>query len=177
MIIFNFTRTLILIAMLNFRKITLTDIPTVCLLAREIWTESYREMLSAQQIEYMLNWMYAPATIERELKEGVIWELVEEESIPIGFIAVTSQEEELKLNKLYIDPCKQGHGIGQQALQHVIDFGHKQGYKRVYLTVNKGNARAIKAYTKAGFICTDSKVFDIGGGYVMDDYIYTFDIA
>ena len=160
--------------MLSFRKVTISEIPVVTLLAREIWTVSYREMISSAQIEYMLNWMYAPATIEKEINEGVLWEFIEEGSLPIGFIAVTPDKDELKLNKLYIDPTKQGKGFGQIALQHVIDYGRNNGFKSVFLTVNKGNTKAIKAYTKAGFVCTNSKVFDIGGGYVMDDYIYTY---
>ncbi|HEX2936510.1 MAG TPA: GNAT family N-acetyltransferase [Bacteroidales bacterium] len=160
--------------MLTFRKIAVPDIMTVNKLAQDIWTVSYAEMLSPAQIEYMLNWMYAPATIETEINEGVLWEFIEEEGSPIGFIAVTPLKEELKLNKLYIHPAEQGKGIGQAALQHVFDHGKKNGFKSVYLTVNKGNTKAIKAYTKAGFVCTDSKVFDIGGGYVMDDYIYTY---
>lgn len=160
--------------MLSFRKVTIPEISDISRLAREIWTVSYREMISSAQIEYMLNWMYAPATIEKEICEGVLWEFIEDDGSSIGFIALTPLKEELKLNKLYIDPAKQGKGIGQAALQHVIDYGRNNGYKSVYLTVNKGNAKAIKAYTNAGFVCTDSKVFDIGGGYVMDDYIYTY---
>lgn len=162
--------------MLTFRKILLEDIPIVNTLARNIWTVSYREMLSPAQIEYMLNWMYAPSTIEKEINDGILWEFIEEEGAPIGFIAVTPLKEELKLNKLYIDPEKQGKGYGQTVLQHIIEYGRNSGYKSIFLTVNKGNTRAIKAYTKAGFICTDSKVFDIGGGYVMDDYIYTYTV-
>jgi RimJ/RimL family protein N-acetyltransferase len=160
--------------MLSFRKVTLSEIPVVTLLARKIWTVSYREMISSAQIEYMLKWMYAPATIEKEICEGALWEFIEDDGSPIGFIALTPLKAELKLNKLYIDPAKQGKGIGQAALQHVIDYGKNNGFQSVYLTVNKGNTKAIKAYSNAGFVCTDSKVFDIGGGYVMDDYIYTY---
>ncbi len=160
--------------MLSFRKVTISKIPVVTLLAREIWTVSYREMISSAQIEYMLNWMYAPATIEKEINDGVLWEFIENDGSPIGFIAVTPLKEELKLNKLYIDPAKQGKGFGQIALRHVIDYGRNNRYKSVFLNVNKGNTKAIRAYTNAGFVCTDSKVFNIGGGYVMDDYIYTY---
>jgi len=160
--------------MLNFVKATTSDIDTIRLLAHEIWTTSYREMLSSEQMEYMLNWMYSEDTIKSEILGNVHWEIVEEDNKPIGYIALTPEEDILKLNKLYILSTIQGKGIGQLALNHVISYGKENGFKQVYLTVNQRNFRAIKAYEKAGFIRTDYKVFDIGGGFIMDDYIYTF---
>jgi diamine N-acetyltransferase len=162
--------------MVSYRKATLTDIETLRSLAREIWTASYSKMLSAAQLEYMLNWMYSRETIEKEMKEGVLWELIEYENKPIGYIAVTPEGEELKLNKIYILRTLQGKGIGQDALRHVMEYAKTNDYKKLCLTVNQRNYNAIKAYEKAGFKRTDFKVFDIGGGFVMDDYIYTYNL-
>ena len=39
------------------------------------------------------------------------------------------------------------------------------------LAVNKRNAAAIAAYRKHGFEIVEAVVKDIGGGFVMDDYI------
>jgi len=39
------------------------------------------------------------------------------------------------------------------------------------LAVNKGNSNAIAAYRKQGFSIRDSVSVDIGGGFVMDDFI------
>lgn len=47
---------------------------------------------------------------------------------------------------------------------------------RIYLTVNKHNKRAIAAYERFGFARTEEAASDIGGGFVMDDYIYTYDL-
>jgi diamine N-acetyltransferase len=160
--------------MISFIKASKSNIENIRQLARDIWSVSYREMLSEKQREYMLNWMYSYSTIEMELEQGVIWELIEMDNISIGYIALTPEKEVLKLNKLYILPNIQGKGLGQLALSHVINYAKENSFKEVYLTVNKGNSKAIKAYKKAGFICTDSKVFDIGGGYSMDDYIYSY---
>ena len=44
----------------------------------------------------------------------------------------------------------------------------------MYLTVNKGNLRAVRAYEKFGFVRTEEQVSDIGNGFVMDDFVYEF---
>jgi diamine N-acetyltransferase len=159
--------------MLLFRTASFYDIETIRQLAQKIWHEAYAEMLSSDQITYMLNLMYSHKTIEKELHEGVIWEIIQEGETPVGFISTTLEGTTLKLNKLYIYPAHHGKGIGQQSLDHVKQVAREKGLKSFYLTVNKRNSKAIKAYEKAGMSRTDSKVFDIGGGYVMDDYIYT----
>ena len=41
----------------------------------------------------------------------------------------------------------------------------------MYLTVNKHNELAIRAYRGTGFDVIDSVETDIGEGFVMDDYI------
>lgn len=160
--------------MIQFQPASFSDIETLRNLAQKIWSQAYSKLLSPSQITYMLNWMYSVATIKKELQEGVIWEIIFDESTPIGFISLTIEDSSLKLNKLYIDPEFHGKGIGQLSIEHVKQVGRANGLKSLYLTVNKGNNKAIRAYEKAGLIRTDSKVFDIGEGYVMDDYIYTW---
>jgi len=163
--------------MLTIKKAALHHIELLRSLAREIWTTHYPGIITIDQIEYMLDLMYSTETIKKEINSGVIWEIIEKEDEPIGFISVTcTKDGTVKLNKLYIKNTYHGKGFGQRALQHVMNFAKKNNFNRVCLTVNKGNMNAIKAYEKAGFIRTDSVVNDIGGGYVMDDYIYTFTI-
>jgi RimJ/RimL family protein N-acetyltransferase len=43
--------------------------------------------------------------------------------------------------------------------------------------VNKANVRAQRAYEQFGFRRIEDAVFDIGGGYVMDDYIMARRVA
>jgi RimJ/RimL family protein N-acetyltransferase len=56
-------------------------------------------------------------------------------------------------------------------MNYIFDEARKIGKKRVYLTVNKHNNHAIDVYKKIGYSVADTAVTDIGGGYVMDDYI------
>ena len=47
----------------------------------------------------------------------------------------------------------------------------------VDLTVNKGNLRAQRFYRRRGFVRTEEVVMDIGGGFVMDDFVWELTVA
>lgn len=160
--------------MLQYKKATYSDIPLLQELAHEIWRKCYACLLSPEQISYMLDLMYSFETIEKELKEGIIWEIVELNDKAIGFIAVTIADKRAKLNKLYLKEVAQGKGFGQACLKHVFEISRSHKVGDLYLHVNKSNVTAVKAYEKAGFERIDSNIFDIGNGYFMDDYIYSY---
>jgi ribosomal protein S18 acetylase RimI-like enzyme len=151
------------------------DIPELRALAERIWRSSYAALLVPGQIDYMLAWMYAPETIAHEMAEGVVWETAWLDDRMVGFHSCTPepQAHQLKLNKLYLLPELQGQGLGQQLLEHVNQLALQCGATQVWLQVNKQNLRAIRSYERAGYAVERSAVFDIGGGFVMDDFIMT----
>lgn len=160
--------------MLVFSRATLLDIKQLQSLAREIWTTCYPGIITMEQIEYMLNLMYSAENIEKEITSGVIWEIISYENKPIGFMAFSCKNQSMNLDKLYLKDIHHGKGLGQESLRYVKHLAKENEFSHVSLTVNKNNLKAIKAYEKAGFIRTDEVVKDIGNGYVMDDYIYTY---
>lgn len=158
--------------MLTFHTAAEEDIPTLRALAGRIWRESYAKMISPAQMAYMLAWMYSAETIRRELSEGVLWEIVRLDGDDIGYLSVTFGADGVaKLHKLYLLPELQGKGHGQAVLAHVFALASEQEMREVRLQVNKQNVRAQRAYERYGFGRMEEAVFDIGGGYVMDDYI------
>ncbi len=58
--------------------------------------------------------------------------------------------------------------------EDVKAYARRNGLKKIYLTVNKGNTPSYKIYLHLGFKVIDSVVNDIGQGYVMDDYIMEY---
>jgi GNAT superfamily N-acetyltransferase len=80
-------------------------------------------------------------------------------------------ESGCKLDKLYVHPGHQRHGIGAALEKTVEDWARRQRARRLWLQVNRGNTQAIAAYRKYGFRIVESRVFDIGGGFVMDDHL------
>jgi ribosomal protein S18 acetylase RimI-like enzyme len=161
------------IASLAIRPADAAEIPALRALAERIWRNSYAALLTPKQMDYMLAWMYSPETIAREMADGVIWETAWRGQERIGFHSCTPESEahRFKLNKLYVLPELQGLGFGQQLLRRVHALAAEGGAREVWLQVNKQNTRAIRAYERAGYTVERAAVFEIGGGFVMDDFI------
>jgi ribosomal protein S18 acetylase RimI-like enzyme len=161
-----------------FKKAQTDDVLLIQQLAYTIWHSHYPGIITVEQIEYMLEKMYAAPVIFSEIENGYQWTLIFEDDQPIGFIEyhIEKETQSVKLSKLYILVQYHKKGIGQSALS----FAKKQAYmmkaKKLYLTVNKNNTKAIEAYKKAGFSVDKEVCADIGNGYVMDDYIMSYSI-
>lgn len=155
----------------SFRPATANDVTLIRELAERIWRLSYVEMISPEQIDYMLNWMYSADKIAAELSEGVCWEILELEGQPVGYLSLSFDGAEAELHKLYLLPEYQGRGLGQTMLTRALEIASSMAVTTLALRVNKQNHRALKAYQRAGFHHSHDAVADIGGGFVMDDYI------
>lgn len=142
-------------------------------LAGVIWRACYPGIISTEQIEYMLGWMYAVDEMRNQLEHGTIYERLMVDDGLRGFAAhsPTINPTERKLDKLYVHPDHQRHGYGSQLLNHVIASARTLGCRSVILAVNKRNTRAIAAYERNGFVIREAVVNDIGAGFVMDDFV------
>jgi ribosomal protein S18 acetylase RimI-like enzyme len=115
-----------------------------------------------------------PAVRRQELAGGVAWELITRGKGACGFLSYALAEgNSVKLSNIYIEKDSRGGPLVSAAIDRVVRYAAEQGRATVFLTVNKGNRRAVRAYEKCGFKITSSVVTDIGGGFVMDDYIMT----
>lgn len=116
----------------------------------------------------MLAKMYDLDVLRREMAEGTTYlRLLENEEL-MAFASYGLADAEMKLHKLYVHPQQQRRGFGRALLDYVE---RASGERTLILTVNKRNHQAIAAYRKHGFTVRDSIVTDIGGGFVMDDYV------
>ncbi|PZU89461.1 MAG: N-acetyltransferase [Chryseobacterium sp.] len=124
----------------------------------------------------MLDLMYSEEALKKHFDNpNYQYYLIQEENQFLGFIGFEfyNEPETTKLHRIYFLKEAQGKGLGKKALKFVFDEAKKAGDKRITLTVNKNN-QAKNFYESQGFKVYDEAVFDIGNGYVMDDYLMEF---
>jgi GNAT superfamily N-acetyltransferase len=157
---------------------TENDIPLIQDLAKRSWENAYAEILSAEQMEFMLNTMYSKEEILNQMQHpNYHYYLIKDENNDSfeGFIGYENHYEEktTKLHKIYLAPESKGKGFGKKALQFLITQTSEKGDSRIILNVNKYNS-AKKFYESQGYQVYDEGVFDIGSGFFMDDYLMEY---
>jgi len=108
------------------------------------YVEPYDEDVLSQPDKYIIN------------KDGFIFFALKDDHV-VGTVALMPTEETgiLELTKMAVLPEERGQKIGQQLLQHCIDFGKEQNLKALLLYSNTKLKNAIYLYRKYGFIELD----------------------
>ncbi|MGY6520560.1 MAG: N-acetyltransferase family protein [Mongoliitalea sp.] len=162
--------------MIEIKSATVTDISIIQSIAEETWPITFGEILSSEQIRYMLDWMYSTEMLQRQLEqEGHVFLLAWDSELgeALGFAGVQHglKNQLTKIHKLYIRPSQQGRGIGKKLIQSIQKMACMACDRSLVLNVNKYNLQAIKFYEYIGFKEIDQEVINIGNGYVMDDFV------
>lgn len=145
------------------------QIEQVVSLAREIWTEHYTSIIGIEQVNYMLDKFQSNSVIKQQIDEGLHYFLLGND-IPIGYLALKVESPDLFVSKIYLLASFRNQGYGKLLMQFTENFGQENNCTQLKLTVNKYNLTTIQAYKKLGFTQKREVVFDIGNGYIMDDY-------
>ncbi|MBI3433309.1 MAG: GNAT family N-acetyltransferase [Hydrogenophilales bacterium] len=156
----------------SLHRLTPQEVDAVSALARIVWQTTYPALISQAQIDAMLADRYAASRIRTQLDDpNQAWWVARRNPALAGFAHAVLDGMDCKLDKLYVHPDHQRQGIGAALLRAVQDWARQQQSCRLWLQVNRGNTQAIAAYQKYGFRIVESRVFDIGHGFVMDDHV------
>jgi len=157
---------------MNFKRVASDiDCQLVAELGDFIWREHYTPIIGLAQVEYMLDHFQSITAIKKQIAEGVRYYLVENEDENVGYLSFYPKEESLFISKIYVLSNQRGKGLGKAAIGFIENNATDLGLDTLRLTVNKFNTNSITSYEKMGFFKTESVVIDIGGGFVMDDYV------
>jgi len=149
---------------------TTNDYATICELAIKIWNDYYVAFIGQLQVDYMLKLMYSNESIAEQIqiKQHTFY-LIKINIETVGFISVNRVEGNAWfLNKFYILQTVANKGIGSQVFNELKKIILP---KKITLTVNRQNYKAINFYFKNGFKINSVADFDIGNNYIMNDFV------
>ncbi len=155
---------------INLIKANLNDVELIERLARDIWHHYYPNIISMEQIEYMLAKMYKKESlIEQMTEKNDVFYLININNEPKGFISITQTGEgDYFLSKFYILQTTAAKGKGTRAFKQLLSVLQPN---TISLTVNRQNYKSINFYFKNGFVIEKVADFDIGNGFVMNDFV------
>lgn len=159
--------------MITIREAVTEDIPLIQAIAIPTWQHTYSSILSAEQLDYMLQHIYGKERMEREIA-GKLQQylLLFDKDKAVGFAAYAPRSENpdvYKLYKLYCLPETKGQGLGKQLILEVERRVRQAGRHILELNVNKYNP-AKGFYEKMGYEVVYEEDIPIGA-FWMNDFV------
>lgn len=158
---------------MEVRKASPRDYTFIYNIALPAWHATYNDILTSQQMEYMLALMYSREAITEQMQvKGHQFLLVSFQGEDVGFASYEVNYDSLttKIHKLYVLPDAHGRGVGKNLLNVIENAAKNSDNSKIVLNVNKFNP-ALHFYLKTGFKNMGDDLIDIGNGYVMDDFL------
>ena len=168
--------------MFTYRRATTDDIELIRSIAKVAFPATYSTIISAEQIDYMMEWMYSAKKLQQEISGNITYLLAEVDGRTVGYLsfgpdegtadcaAAPGQGRLFHLHKIYLLPEAQGGGNGKRLFMAGEREMLLAGATAFELNVNRGNP-ALGFYQHLGMQLSRSGDFDIGGGFFMNDHI------
>lgn len=149
---------------------TAEQLRDLCALAEVIWTNHYTPIIGSAQVRYMLDKFQSERAVTEQITSGYTYYGIELDGKLQAYFSVEKRSGHLFLSKFYVAESSRGKGLGKEALRFIEGLALNSGLEEIQLTVNKYNKNSIAYYQHMGFEIAEAVVFDIGQGYIMDDY-------
>jgi ribosomal protein S18 acetylase RimI-like enzyme len=160
--------------------IGIEQIPIIQKIAHQTWPNTFGQVMTPEQIQYMLGLIYNEASLKSQIIEkGHKFILVEKDNIPLGFTSYEINykgESKLMIHKIYLLPQSQGLGIGTNLINLLSKIALDNNNKKLQLKVFYKNDKAIGFYEKYGFKQNGIEETNIGNNYIILDKVMERDL-
>ena len=165
--------------MITIRKATVVDCDLIHEMAQDVFPATYKDIISTEQMDYMMEWMYKPQNIRKQMEEEIhVYFIAYKDDKPCGYVSIQPQDESVfHLQKIYVLPCFQNARCGsflfKEAVKYIKEVHPEPCWME--LNVNRQN-KAIDFYERMGMSKVREGDFPIGNGYYMNDFIMGLEI-
>lgn len=176
------------------------EIAALSEMAYDIWNEYWPSRIGQGQTSYMLDMMLSVPALKTALREDGYryWIMKASDGHVVGFIGAASEEltgddkhdahitrsavvnehwpRRFFISKVYLYAGERGKHYSTRAMEFFERICRDEGFPVMYLTVNRDNELAIRAYRGQGFETVEIVDNPIGNGYYMYDNVMAKEI-
>lgn len=153
------------------RAISDTQIHEIASLAEQIWHQHFTPIIGTEQVDYMVEKFQSFPALKEQLENGYEYYQLFSSGEFCGYCGIHPEDKKLFLSKLYVKKEARGRHIATDAIEFLKNLCHERQLSAIWLTCNKYNDNTLAVYDHLGFKIIDTQEVDIGGGFIMDDYI------
>jgi diamine N-acetyltransferase len=162
---------LIFVLMIKIRKATIEEVPAVRELAIEVYTDTFAEHNTRENLEAFFKDAYTLEKFEKEFHEPntVLYVGLDDLKI-VGFLRLRQSHEvnnflgnnHIELQRLYIHRDYHGSTVAKMFMEEALNYAKAKKHEWMWLGVWEKNFRAQKFYAKWGFERFSEHVFQMG---------------
>lgn len=155
-----------------------TQVREIADLAKVIWNEHFTPIIGKDQVDYMVEKFQSYPALKEQISEGYEYYQIFSSGEFCGYTGIhPGEDNRLFLSKLYLKKESRGHHLATGAFSFLKEICRERGYSAIWLTCNKHNDNSLGVYRHFGFEIIDTQEADIGGGFIMDDYIMEYKMS
>lgn len=155
-----------------------TQVREIADLAKVIWNEYFTPIIGKDQVDYMVEKFQSYPALKEQISEGYEYYQIFSSGEFCGYTGIhPGEDNRLFLSKLYLKKESRGHHLATGAFSFLKEICRERGYSAIWLTCNKHNDNSLGVYRHFGFEIIDTQEADIGGGFIMDDYIMEYKMS
>ena len=156
---------------IEIRKATITDLETLQKLSIQTFTETFAAVNTPENIANYINESFNAGQLTTELNNvNSQFYVAYSNAEAVGYLKInfgdaqteTINENALEVHRIYVLQTFHGKNIGQLLLDEVKKIAQHTGVDYIWLGVWEENRRALRFYTKNGFVVFDKHVFTLG---------------
>ena len=162
---------------LNIRAIGIEDVLALQNIARETFSEMFADYNSADNLNKYLDEKFTVTKLSEELNHPhskFYFAQIGEEVV--GYLKTNTGEAQTELmnlnafeiQRIYVLQAYHGKKVGQLLIEKALEEARKTTCAYVWLGVWQENHRAIRFYSKNGFVKFDTHIFKMGDEEQMD---------
>ena len=162
---------------LNIRAIGIDDVIVLQKIARATFSEMFADYNSADNLKKYLDEKFTVAKLSEELNHShskFYFAQIGEDVV--GYLKTNTGEAQTELmdlnafeiQRIYVLQAYHGKKVGQLLIEKALEEARKTTCSYVWLGVWQENHRAIRFYSKNGFINFDTHIFKMGDEEQMD---------